>query len=330
LGDVYAELAAGGAGTCAEGIMLFVTFHGGKPERNPHKNNVHAYDKDGKMIATSVLEQPDGITLDELRGICFVGGLLYVVNANKTQNSVLCYTGADTNYKFCGKLISHAECPAILHPFDLAFDGAGYCYVSSQDTNVVTRLKISEGGKSATPAAIAPALPANGKFLPGTYVASSVSVKPATTPVPAPAGLEYSDDGAKKHSIRGIVWAGGALYVADQPARHIKVYDKNGKLLGQSNGIESPVHLMVWKGSLYVSGGDAVYSGKLPNPPGNFTLAETKLKVKNSSGMAFTDKGHLYIASRTERFINKFDSDFKQVKFDCDNLPDDPEFLLHV
>jgi hypothetical protein len=26
----------------------------------------------------------------------------------------------------------------------------------------------------------------------------------------------------------------------------------------------------------------------------------------------------------------KFDSDFKQVKFDCDNLPDDPEFLLHV
>ena len=87
---------------------------------------------------------------------------------------------------------------------------------------------------------------------------------------------------------------------------------------------------MVWKGNLYVSGGDSVHCGKLPNPPGNFTLAEVKgLKIKNSSGMTFTDKGHLYVASRTERCIHKFDSDFKQVKFGCDNLPDDPEFLLH-
>lgn len=310
--------------------MLLVTFHGGKPEKNPHKNNVHAYDKQGKLLANSVLAESGGVTLDELRGIYLAGNLLYVVNANKTQNSVLCYTGADTNYKFSSKLISNADCPAILHPFDLAFDGASHAYVSSQDTNLVTRLTLSAGGKSATPAPVAPLLPANGKFLPGTFVASSVSLKPPTTPVPAPMGLEYSDDGAKKHSVRGIVWAAGALYVADQPARHIKAYDKNGKLLGQSNGIESPVHLAVWKGSLYVTGGDAVYSGKLPSPPGNFTLLEVKgLKVKNSSGLAFTEKGNLYVASRTQNCIFKFDPDFKPLKFDC-NLPDNPEFLLHV
>jgi hypothetical protein len=310
--------------------VLFVTFHGGKPEKNPHKNNIHAYDKDGKKLTSTVLEESDVFILDELRGIYFANGLLYVVNANKEQNSVLCYAGSETDYKFVSKFTSNADCPGILHPFDLAFDNAGHCYVSNQDTNVVTRLKISAEGKTGTPAPIAPALPANGKFIGGTFVASSRSLKPATTPVAAPQGLEYNDDGAKKHSVRGVVWANGALYVADQPARRIKVYDNNGQFLGQSNGIESPVHLVAWKGSLYVSGGDEIRTAKLPDPPGNFQLEAIKdLKVKNSSGMAFTDKGHFYVASRTQNKIFKFDADFRPMKIDCE-LPDNPEFLLHV
>jgi len=310
--------------------MLFVTFHGGKPDKNPHLNNVHAYDKDGKKITASILQRADGVTPDELRGIYLINGILYLVNANKEQNSVLCYKGAGTDYKFAGKFITGDSCAGILHPFDFAFDDAGHCFVSSQDTNVVTRLKISADGKTGALAPIAPALPPDGKFLPGTFVASNKSLKPATTPVAPPQGLEFSDDGAKKHSVRGVVWANGALYVADQPARRVKVYDKNGKFLGQSNGVESPVHLTVWKGSLYVSGGDEIQSAKLPNPPGNFELVAIKdLRLKNSSGMAFTDKGHFYVASRTQRKIFKFDSDFRPMKFDCD-LPDDPEFLLHL
>ena len=107
--------------------------------------------------------------------------------------------------------------------FDLTFDGAGYCYVSSQDTNVVTRLAVSADGKTARPAPVAPALPANGKFPPGTFAALSVgNLTSPTTPVPAPAGLEYSGDGEKKHSVRGVVWANNALYVTDQPACRIK------------------------------------------------------------------------------------------------------------
>jgi hypothetical protein len=47
--------------------MLFISFHGGKPEKNPHKNNIHAYDKDGTKLTPTVLQQPDGVTLDELR-----------------------------------------------------------------------------------------------------------------------------------------------------------------------------------------------------------------------------------------------------------------------
>jgi hypothetical protein len=311
--------------------MLLVTLHGGKPGTNPHLNNVHAYDKDGSRIATSVLENSDGALLDELRGIYSVGKYLYVVNANKKQNSVLCFQGSETKYNFVSTLASNASCAGIVHPFDLAFDGAGHCYISSQDTNLVTRLNVSGDGKSAVPAPIAPALPANGTFAPGTFVASSVgNLKPPSTPVAPPAGLEYQGDSDKKHSVRGVVWADGALYVADQPACRIKVYDRNGKFLGQSNGVDTPVHLAVWKGNLYVSGGNEILTAKLPNPPGNFTLsAIPDVKVKNSGGMAFTDSGHFYVASRTENVILKFDSDFKPLKFHCD-LPDNPEFLLHV
>jgi hypothetical protein len=311
--------------------MLLVTLHGGKPGTNPHLNNVHAYDKDGSRIATSVLENSDGALLDELRGIYSVGNYLYVVNANKKQNSVLCFQGSETKYNFLSTFTSNASCAGIVHPFDLAFDGAGHCYISSQDTNLVTRLNVSSDGKSAVPAPIAPALPANGAFAPGTFVASSVgNLKPPSTPVAPPAGLEYRGDSDKKHSVRGVVWAEGALYVADQPACRIKVYDRNGKFLGQSSGVDTPVHLAVWKGNLYVSGGNEILTAKLPNPPGNFALsAIPDVKVKNSGGMAFTDSGHFYVASRTENVILKFDSAFKPMKFHCD-LPDNPEFLLHV
>jgi len=311
--------------------MLFVTLHGGNPESNPHKNNVHIFDKDGALLTPKALGNAGDAVLDELRGIYIFGKYLYVVNANKDQNSVLCYEGSGTKFNFVSKFISKNACKAISHPFDLSFDGTGQCYISSQDTNVVTRMRVSPDGKTATPAPIAPALPATGHFYAGTFVASSVgSLGTATTGVPSPAGLEYSGDGQKKHSVRGVVWADNALYVADQPACRVKVYDKNGNLLGQSNGVESPVHIVVWKGKMYVSADNQVLTGNLPTPPGNFNLSPIKgIKVKNASGMAFSNSGDFYVASRTDKTILKFDSNFKPANFDC-NLPDSPEFLLHL
>ncbi len=169
-------------------------------------------------------------------------------------------------------------------------------------------------------------------FPPGTFVASSVAGLgdlPATA-VPAPQGLEYSDEAAKKHSVRGIVWANNALYVVDQPAGRVKVYDADGTFLGQSNQVETPVHVLVHDGCLYVTGANKVLAAKLPKPAGDFTLkAIPGLKIKNAGGMAFTKDGDVYIASRTEKVIWKFDSSFKQLPFSC-TLPDDPEFLLHI
>jgi hypothetical protein len=315
--------------------MLFVTLHGGKPEKDPHKNNVQAFDKDGNKITSSVLDDPEDALLDELRGICLAGKYLYVVNANKDQNCVLCYEGIGTQYKYVSTLISRQTCNGILHPFDLTFDGLGYCYLTSQDTNVVTRLILSEGGKTARSAPIAAALPAKGTFLSGTFVASSDGTLPpqATTPVKTPAGLQYSGPDAKtnkKHSVRGVVWASGHLFVVDQPAGTVKIYDITGKYMGQSNEVETPVHAVVHNGSLYVSGANEVLTAKIPDPPGNFVLSPIKsVKVKNGSGMAFSNSGNFYLASRTENIILKFDPNFNPVKFRCE-LPDNPEFLLHL
>src|SRR5689334_19883715 len=58
-------------------VMLFVTFHGGKPGKHPLRNNIHAYDKDGKLLSRAVLEDTDNLVLDELRGIYRHGTYLY-------------------------------------------------------------------------------------------------------------------------------------------------------------------------------------------------------------------------------------------------------------
>lgn len=312
--------------------MLFVTFHGGKPEQHALLNNVHAYDKDGKKLTGTVLDDAAGVVLNELRGVCLRGNLLYVVNANKDQNSILCYEGGGTKFHFVSTFASGASCPGILHPFDLTFDDAGFCYLSSQDTNLVTRLKVSKDGRTGTPAMIAAGLAGHGEFPSGTFVGSSVGnlAGGRATAVAAPAGLGYSVTGEKKHSVRGVLWANDALYVADQPEGRVKVYDKDGRFLGQSNVVDSPIHLTLHEGHLYVSGGNEILTAKLKRPGGDFALDVVPgLRIKNGSGMVFTEEGRLYLASRTENVIHKFGADLAPLKFEC-RLPDNPEFLLHV
>ena len=312
--------------------MLFITFHGGKPGKHPLRNNVHAFDKDGKLLSHAILEDRDELILDELRGIYRHGKYLYVVVANRTQNSILCYEGSETSHRFVSKFASHETTEGILHPFDLTFDEAGYCYVSSQDTNVVTRLKVTEDGRVGKPAPLPAALEKRGQFSAGTFIASSRgSLSPtAKTPVAAPAGLEYSDEGSKKHSVRGVLWTNGALYVADQPAGRIKVYDREGRLLGQSNPVETPVHMVASGNKLFVSGGNQIHHAELTRDHGSLQLKPVPgLHVKNGGGMAFSNSGNLYVASRTENKVLKFGPDFKPMPFACE-LPDNPEFLLHV
>lgn len=311
--------------------MLLVTFHGGKPRKDPTRNNVRAFDKDGRQISAAVLGDAPGVLLDELRALTYQSKLLYVVNANQKQNNVLCYQGSGTKFTYSGVFVSHQTCPGVLHPFDLTFDGAGFCYISSQDTNLVTRLSVNNKGTTATPAPVAPALAGQGTFPPGTFVASTVAKlgDPGTSACPAPAGLGYSGTGLKKHSVRGVLWTNNALYVADQAAGTVKVYGSDGSLLGQSNQVSSPTHLSAHGGQLYVSGASEIFSCKL-GKPGDVQLAAVPgLRIKNTGCMAFTKGGKVYVASRTTNTIYKFDSKFNPLPFNC-QTDDNPEFLLHL
>jgi hypothetical protein len=295
---------------------------------------VAAYDEDGNRTTSSVLVEREDVPLGLLRGLCLVGRYLYVVNAKMSGNCVLCYEKSGTQYEYVSQFASHDTSKGIVGPFDLTFDDMGHCYISSLRTNVVTRLIVSNDGKIGRPAPIAAALPTEGYFLPGTFVPSSYGYlsEPPTPRIAPPAGLAFSNFGEKIKSVRGITWANGRLYVADQPAATVKVYDITGKYLGQSNKLEagSPAHLVVHNGSLYVSGGDHVFTTMLPGSPGKFVLKAIKgVKVKNSYGMTCGAEGDFYVVSRTERTILNFDSKFKPMKFRCD-LPADPEFLLHV
>lgn len=319
--------------------MLFVSFHGGKPSKdNPTPvNNIFAYDKDGNRVTKTVLQGADNL-LEELRGILLQNSLFYVASGSKKQDSLLCFQGSGTEYSYVSALASNATVNSILHPFGFTFDSQSHCYVSSQDTNVVTRLVVATGGKTATAAPLAPALPAGGTFLDGTFVASSngsLPGVPATTPVSPPAGLEvsFSEGGAKvQHSVRDVVWVNGALYVADEPGNAVKVYDANGNYLGESNKVDGPVHLLVYSGTLYVSSGDQVFTSPLnASQPGQLTLQPIpSVQVKDLSGMAFSNSGEFYAASRTKNEIWKYDSSFGSPAKFAKNLPDNPEFLLHV
>ena len=68
-----------------------------------------------------------------------------------------------------------------MHPYDLTFDRQGNCYVSSQDTNVVTGLRAA-GGALEVAAHRQELYPPPGTFLAGTRVASSQGLLPGTLP----------------------------------------------------------------------------------------------------------------------------------------------------
>src|ERR1043165_4607601 len=150
--------------------MFFVTFH-------QTISNVYAYDDDGNLLnpqSPNVLDKNG----DELRGIYLLAsnGYLYVVEGGKKTSKVHCYQGAGTSYKQLSDFISPKQANSIDHPFALAFDGQGNCYVSNQDTNVVVALNVSSNGQKGAPEAVAAYLTAlypKGTFLPGTLVASA-------------------------------------------------------------------------------------------------------------------------------------------------------------
>src|SRR5262249_11649673 len=126
------------------------------------------------------------------------GDLLYVISAHKTVSEILVYQGSKKNgYSFKSTLASRDTVNSIFHPFDLTFDTAGHCYVSSQDSNVVTALYASSGKPLPVASYLQQQHPAPAVFLAGTFVASATGnlpgvPQPAPPDVATPQGLEVS------------------------------------------------------------------------------------------------------------------------------------------
>jgi hypothetical protein len=264
--------------------MLLVTFHGAI-------NNVYVYETpSGSLVTDKALQVPHDVTLSELRTMVVAGNFLYVANGAKAASTVLCYqvptSGSSFSYvsTVIGPQLSKEGDfeTAIAHPFGIAFEGSGTCYVSNQDTNVVAQVALTSNGetgslRSGCQSAYIKGLYPNGKFLDGTYVASQVGklhqVSVATTAVPASQGglgVKFDHSGKVQNkvlnSVRDVAIANGILFVCDEPDRVVNMYSLvDGTFLGASNTLAGgPTHLAISNGGLYVSAGSPLCWGELP------------------------------------------------------------------
>ncbi len=330
--------------------MFFVTFHETVP-------NVNAYDDDGNLTATSVLN-PAGQTLAELRGLYLDPGtgLLYVANGAAATSNVLCFQGSGTSYTFLSTFIPSPAAggpKSLIHPYALTFDGAGHCYVSNQDSNVVAAFDVASDGQTASPAfdesPYLSGLGFSGKFLKGTLVASSVGDlpdvakvtkhPPSDVPV-AQGGLGVEEKKGKvKNSVRGVLFHAGLLYIVDEPGGMVRIYDPaSGQPIFNSNLLTSPVQVLIHNGTIYVGAGNQVFSSPIPNPASAIVPPWTLTPIPalsslsgDVSGMAFDSQGNFHVAIRTQSAVSKFSPDFSSsTPWPANPLPDNPEYLLYI
>ena len=348
--------------------MFFVTYHGGKPQKGQSKkkefNNIYAYDQNGQPLSSSVLQPKTAGDLSELRGFNFFQGNLYVANGGKEVDDILCFSGSGLNYEEIGPFVTGQTVNSIDHPFAMAFDANGHCFVSNQNTDLVTQLKLKTPPTTATAVKGAAAsylrqFDKANTFLNGTFVASSYGCLPdvpATTPVPGNrGGLDVAIlSGKVQNSVRDIVLAGPGtpptpllLYVVDEPGNLIRIYDPvTGTPCGISNQVLEPTHLLVDDGTLYVSAGNQILKAPLCSAPGRSAtdiclqlapIAYTPPGGVNVdqlafSGMAFDPDGNFYLAVRTKDQIWKYpNADFTQPVLWLNCPPGSaPEFIAYV
>lgn len=270
--------------------MLLVTFHGG----SSGLNNISAYSTpDGTLVTQEALDKPKH--LSELRAMVLANGLLYVADGAKSESTVRAYTvpSSGTSFKhrstLIGPVLDNGQfATSIAHPFGIVFANATTCYISNQDTNVVSQVTVSGGGRVGSLASGCQSdylnkLFPGGTFLDGTYVASQVGNLPdvsvETTVVDhahGGLGVSLEEDETNKdrvkvkvqNSVRDVAVANGILFVCDEPDKVVNLYSlADGSYLGCSKPLgELRTHLAIDNGGIYVSAGSALYWGSCRNP----------------------------------------------------------------
>jgi hypothetical protein len=310
-------------------------------------DNIGVFEDDGTPRATHPLlldPSPAAHPLHIARGFVLVGDDLYIANAWRKDSHIALYHRHGDTFRFKEVLAKTEQVAAMVHPFDVELGDDGRIYVSCQDTNTVVSL-VPETRKPASVAAHLRKHYPKAKFLPGTLVASSHGSLPeygdkATLDVPAPLGLKVVLDkrGKPRHSVRGIVVHRKHLYVADEAADLVKVFNvQSGELMAHITGrsLEAPVHLILQGETLYIgaSGTGSILALDLTSKPPRGTLNARVVideKLDAPSGFAIGPDGDFYVAERKKQRVRRFSSKGKKKGTFIDNLPDMPEFLVYV
>jgi hypothetical protein len=324
--------------------MWWISYRG---ECGHGVDNIGVFEDDGSprkkhplLLDTSPAAHP----LHIARGFALVGDDLYIANAWIKDSHIARYQRHGDTFRFMEVLAKTEQVAAMVHPFDVELGDDGRIYISCQDTNTVVSLV----PKTRKPAPVSTHLRKHypdGKFLPGTLVASSQGNLPqygdrTSLDVPAPLGLKVVLDkrGKPRHSVRGIIVHRKHLYVADEAGDAVKVFDvRSGELVSHVTGpkLKAPVHLILHGETLYIgaSGSGSILALDLTSTPPKGDLKARVVidgKLDAPSGFAIGPDGDFYVAERKKQRVRRFSAKGKKKGTFIDNLPDMPEFLVYI
>jgi hypothetical protein len=344
--------------------LIFVTFHA-----LPAVYALNA--NDGTVASSNVIVTASDDTevagakktaqLDELRGIYLdasSGSLIVIAGGKAVSKVYVCPPSSNSStvpsFGPPQDLITKKTANSIDHPFAAAFDGNGNCYVSNQDSNVVSGFTVTIAPPKATANAVPKHLTKHymGTFLEGTLAASAVSDLPGVSPSPPAVkgsdgglGVSMGPDTSKsgeitykvQNSVRDVVWVNDLLLVVDEPGGVVRIYDPtDGHYLGASTVagapgaiLGSPTHLLVTNSALWVSFANQIYSSPLPTTAApSLTFSPFfSIAAGTISGMAVDSSNDLYIANRTMKTVEMYPPNTTTPMWTAP-MPDQPEFLL--
>jgi sugar lactone lactonase YvrE len=345
--------------------MLYVSFSG---ESSTPETNVLALScADGSTRGPALKGTPP---FKELRGLALApNAKMLGVTCVKKDSLVFGFAPEQTGFAwdFCGLSIANTVSPGLFHPYGIAFADDHTLFISSQNSNVVTRFVFKPDGAQGASCKYAVTAPEIAKYLDkfskkhdpfyaGTWVASAtgIDIGGDTPPDVAPdeGGLTFEDGSDdkhdKKHSVRGILIAGGTLYVADQAKDRIAMYElASGKYLGKiektgddkahETRLSKPVGLALGPdGRVYIgSPGNASIFAYTPAKNALAWVATDTTALAEVSGLAFSPTT-LYTASRKTMAVYTFTPDAGKpgggtfTQFNKAAFTDSPECLLYV
>ena len=334
---------------------FYISFSGEKGD--PSINQVYAVSPQGQVLSQQVLDPSQ--TYDELRGMAFgPDGNFYLSQASKHASAILQFSGTPSTSSsplaYLSQFVTPAASGGLLHPYQSAFDASGNLFVSSQDSNVVSAF-YGPGSTQGTPGQAMPNSAflqsnyASGTFYAGTFVpafSAAVGIPPNTSVPTAQGGLTFTSTGGTQHSVRGIAFdSAGNLYVTDEAANRVAVFNSGGTLLGtitvsKNHALSDPVALCFdanagSQGLLYIGspGNARLFSYDVSGVSGNEFTANVLIqdsKLDKLSGIAVDSDGNLYTGDRKDKKIYKWSAKGKAEGAFTDAFTDEPEQIIAV